>query len=87
MLKHTNPPLGIFFCTSEAAFQFEKAVYFRDYPRADRLKNAYYLKQVRKIGDQVRGFNADQWATVAKSLKLILLNKSNLISAPKTPAP
>ena len=54
--------LGIKFSSSEQAFMYEKALYFKDKEIAEQILKAKTPKEAKKLGRQVHNFNSDEWS-------------------------
>lgn len=51
--------------SSEQAYMAEKAIFFRDYAILDEILAAKTPKEAKKLGRQVKNFNADEWGKVS----------------------
>lgn len=60
--------LGIKFSSSEQAFMYEKALYFKDKETAALILEAKTPKEAKKLGRQVRGFDSDEWSEVCEDI-------------------
>lgn len=60
--------LGIEFKSSEQAFMYEKALYFKDKETADLILKAKTPKDAKALGRQVKGFNSEQWSEVCEDI-------------------
>lgn len=67
---------GLYFKTSEQAFMWEKAMYFKDYAIAEQILDAETPYEAKKLGRKVKGFNDDDWASVRYDImKTIVFKK------------
>ena len=60
--------LGIKFSSSEQAFMYEKALYFKDKEIAEQILKAKTPKEAKKLGRQVHNFNSDEWSDVCEDI-------------------
>lgn len=60
--------LGIEFKSSEQAFMYEKALYFRDNETAELILKAETPKEAKKLGRQVKNFNSERWSQVCEHI-------------------
>lgn len=60
--------LGIEFKSSEQAFMYEKALYFKDKETADLILKVETPKEAKALGRQVKGFNSEQWSEVCEDI-------------------
>lgn len=60
--------LGKKFSSSEQAFMYEKALYFRDKETADLIMKAETPKEAKALGRKVRGFDSEKWSEVCEDI-------------------
>jgi hypothetical protein len=60
--------MGIEFSSSEQAFMYEKALYFKDNEIADLILKAKTPKEAKALGRQVKNFNSEQWSDVCEDI-------------------
>jgi len=58
------------FANTEQAYMWEKALHFDDYEIAELILNEPNPKENKKLGRQVKGFNAAEWLNVSFDLML-----------------
>lgn len=59
--------LGIKWRSTEQAFMWIKAVEFKDFEIAQKIREAKTPKEAKKLGRQVKNFNAEHWSKVSYS--------------------
>lgn len=57
--------LGLNWKTSEQLFMWLKAVEFKDYKTATEIREAKTPKEAKKLGRQVKNFDAEHWSKVS----------------------
>ena len=60
--------MGVEFSSSEQAFMYEKALYFKDNEIADLILKAKTPKEAKALGRQVKNFNSEQWSEVCEDI-------------------
>lgn len=100
-LPTTMKHKGKEFYTSEQAFMWEKAIFFKDFQTADKILNLgnKHPKEAKRLGRQVKNYNDKLWNEVRenimfevlmskfdiKDLKKQLLNTKDLILVEASP--
>jgi|SaaInl33SG_5_DNA_1037386.scaffolds.fasta_scaffold04317_2 ribA/ribD-fused uncharacterized protein len=64
---------GLSYSTSEAMYQSEKALYFEDYTRASAIRTSTTPFEARKLGQNIKGFDARVWNSVREDIMLKVL--------------
>ena len=59
---------GETFISSEQAFMFKKAIYFKDNHNASLILKAHTPKEAKALGRKVRNFNQDEWSRVSSDI-------------------
>ena len=59
---------GKTFTSSEQAFMFKKAIYFKDNHNASLILKARTPKEAKALGRKVRNFNQDEWSRVSSDI-------------------
>ena len=59
---------GETFISSEQAFMFKKAIYFKDNHNASLILKARTPKEAKALGRKVRNFNQDEWSRVSSDI-------------------
>lgn len=57
---------GIKWKTSEHYFMYQKAIYFKDFETAKKIISATRPEVAKKLGRQVKNFNAEEWSKVSE---------------------
>ena len=66
--------LGIKWKSVEQAFMWIKAVEFKDFDTAQLIRKAETPKEAKKLGRQVRNFDAEHWSNVSYRYMKALVN-------------
>ena len=59
---------GRHWLTSEQYFMAKKAQYFNDMETYEKILNTMHPKDAKKLGREVKNFNADEWMKVCKDI-------------------